>query len=107
MRARWLVKGLKIAVFATVAVAVLGFVLMSLWNWLGPAVFGARTITFWQALGILVLQDSFRRISWPAALWRTRQTTDERPMGADDSRGARKIPDGNRQPLQACNTGGG
>jgi hypothetical protein len=55
MRARWLVKGLKIAVFATVAVAVFGFVLMSLWNWLGPAVFGARTITFWQALGILVL----------------------------------------------------
>jgi len=55
MRARWLVKGLKIAVFATVAVAVFGFVLMSLWNWLGPEVFGARTITFWQALGILVL----------------------------------------------------
>jgi hypothetical protein len=43
------------AAIAILAVAVLGFILMNLWNWLAPAVFGARTITFWQALGILVL----------------------------------------------------
>jgi len=55
MRARWVLRGLKIAAIAIVAIAVFGFILMSLWNWLGPAVFGARTITFWQALGILVL----------------------------------------------------
>jgi len=55
MKARWVVRGLKIAAIAIVAVTVFGFILMSLWNWLAPAVFGARTITFWQALGILVL----------------------------------------------------
>ncbi len=55
MKARWIVRGLKIAAIAIVAVTVFGFIVMSLWNWLGPAVFGARTITFWQALGILVL----------------------------------------------------
>lgn len=26
-----------------------------LWNWLAPALFGLRTITFWQALGLLAL----------------------------------------------------
>jgi hypothetical protein len=55
MKARWVVRGLRFAAFAIVAGAVFGFVVMSLWNWLGPAVFGARTITFWQALGILIL----------------------------------------------------
>ena len=47
-------KVLFIAV-AMVAAAVLGFVVMSLWNWLIPALFGGRLITFWQALGVLVL----------------------------------------------------
>jgi Ca2+/H+ antiporter, TMEM165/GDT1 family len=55
MRSRWLVRGLKIAVIATVAISLFGFIVMSLWNWLAPAVFGAHAITFWQALGILVL----------------------------------------------------
>jgi hypothetical protein len=43
------------AVMAAVAVAVFGFVVMSLWNWLAPAVFGFHTITFWEALGLLIL----------------------------------------------------
>lgn len=30
-------------------------VVMLLWNWLMPAIFGLVTINFWQALGILVL----------------------------------------------------
>lgn len=55
MKARWVMRGLKIAAIAIVAVGVFGFILMNLWNWLAPAIFGARTITFWQALGILVL----------------------------------------------------
>jgi Ca2+/H+ antiporter, TMEM165/GDT1 family len=55
MQARWVKRGLKIAAIAIVAVTVFGFIVMNLWNWLGPAIFGARTITFWQALGILVL----------------------------------------------------
>ena len=55
MKTRWLKKGLKVVIMAIVAVAVFGFLVMSLWNWLAPDVLGARTITFWQALGLLVL----------------------------------------------------
>jgi hypothetical protein len=32
-----------------------GEVVMLLWNWLAPALFGLRLITFWQALGLLAL----------------------------------------------------
>jgi len=32
-----------------------GQVVMLLWNWLAPALFGLRPITFWQALGLLAL----------------------------------------------------
>ncbi len=36
-------------------IAIFGEVVMHLWNWLAPALFGWRMITFWQALGLLVL----------------------------------------------------
>ena len=59
MRRNGKVRGLKIALMAIPAaivfMAVFGFVVMSLWNWLMPALFGVRLITFWQALGVLVL----------------------------------------------------
>jgi len=32
-----------------------GEVVMRLWNWLLPPLFGWRTITFWQAVGLLAL----------------------------------------------------
>ena len=32
-----------------------GQIVMRLWNWLLPALFGIRMITFWQALGVLIL----------------------------------------------------
>ena len=32
-----------------------GEIVMHLWNWLLPGLFGWHTITFWQALGLLVL----------------------------------------------------
>ena len=32
-----------------------GEVVMHLWNWLAPALFGLRPVTFWQALGLLAL----------------------------------------------------
>ena len=32
-----------------------GEIVLHLWNWLLPALFGWRMITFWQALGLLVL----------------------------------------------------
>jgi len=41
--------------FAALFVIVFGFLVMRLWNWLTPALFGWHVITFWQALGILIL----------------------------------------------------
>lgn len=32
-----------------------GWLVMHLWNWLTPALFGWHAITFWQALGLLLL----------------------------------------------------
>jgi hypothetical protein len=46
---------LKIVLIVIVAVTVMSFVTMSLWNWLMPALFGLRTIGFLQALGLIVL----------------------------------------------------
>ena len=34
---------------------VLGFVVMSLWNWLMPALCGWKSIGHWQALGLILL----------------------------------------------------
>jgi hypothetical protein len=48
-------KVLKIVVLVIAAVLLAGVVVMHLWNWLMPALFGVRTITFWQALGLLIL----------------------------------------------------
>ncbi len=36
-------------------IAIGGEIVMHLWNWLLPMLFGWRLITFWQAIGILVL----------------------------------------------------
>jgi hypothetical protein len=43
------------AVVGILAVAALGYVVMSLWNGLLPPILGVKTIHFWQAMGLLVL----------------------------------------------------
>lgn len=48
-------KIIKIAVFVVIGAAVFGFIIMHLWNWLMPGIFGLHTITFWQGLGLLIL----------------------------------------------------
>lgn len=55
MRKRWMTLAPKFIAVALVAVAVIGFLTMNLWNWLMPALFGWKAITFWQALGVLFL----------------------------------------------------
>jgi len=35
--------------------AIGGGVVMLLWNWLAPTLFGLRLVTFWQAIGLLAL----------------------------------------------------
>jgi hypothetical protein len=47
--------GMRFIVGGVLAVAVFSLVVMSLWNWLAPAVFGGHIINYWQALGLLVL----------------------------------------------------
>ena len=45
-----------LAILGMVAfIAIGGEIVLHLWNWLLPPLFGWRLITFWQALGILVL----------------------------------------------------
>jgi hypothetical protein len=54
MRKKWL-----IALLAPPALVLFVFiggeVVMHLWNWLLPMLFGWHTLTFWQALGVLAL----------------------------------------------------
>jgi hypothetical protein len=52
----------KLLLFAPVGVAglvlftfIVGEIVRRLWNWLLPTLFGLPAITFWQALGLLVL----------------------------------------------------
>jgi len=57
MSRRW--KMVFIAPLAILAMALFAFIggeiVMHLWNWLLPPLFGWKQIEFWQALGILVL----------------------------------------------------
>jgi hypothetical protein len=55
MKRRRTLRVLKVAAIALVAGGVFGLLVMSLWNWLMPALFGIRPITFWQAWGVLIL----------------------------------------------------
>ncbi len=48
----WVILG----IIAVVGLAILfGFIIMWLWNWLMPDLFGIATITYWQAIGIFLL----------------------------------------------------
>lgn len=76
MRKYRFLRGLKIALFATLAATAVSFVVMSLWNALMPAIFAVRAIGFWQALGLLVLSKilfgGFRPHTGGGPHWRRR-----------------------------------
>ncbi len=55
MKRNWAVRGLKFALFTVLFFTVFSFVVMRLWNWLMPPIFGWHVINFWQAVGLLVL----------------------------------------------------
>ncbi|MGB7592225.1 MAG: hypothetical protein WCD04_10515 [Terriglobia bacterium] len=76
MKRHWILRGLKFLLFGALAATIFSFVVMWLWNWLMPAIFGLHVISFWRALGLLVLSKilfgGFRgRPGFPGA-WRTR-----------------------------------
>lgn len=55
MKRFWFKKGLMIIACFIAALAVFGAIVMGLWNAILPEIIGVKTITFGQALGILVL----------------------------------------------------
>ena len=55
MRKFRLFRAVKVALLGLAAIAVFGFVVERLWNWLMPLLFGLRAITFAQSLGLLLL----------------------------------------------------
>ena len=55
MKTHRVLRGLKILFFVVVAATVFSFAVLWLWNWLMPALFGLHRMSFWQALGLLVL----------------------------------------------------
>ena len=55
MKREWTLKAAKILVMVVGCVALVGVVVMSLWNALVPDIFGGTTISWVQALGLLLL----------------------------------------------------
>src|ERR1044072_3219355 len=51
----WFGKAVMILVFCTAFVMLFSYIVMRLWNGILPDVLGVKTITFWQAMGMLVL----------------------------------------------------
>ncbi len=48
----WVILG---AIGIALLALIFGYVVMLLWNWLMPGIFGLGVVTFWQAVGIVVL----------------------------------------------------
>jgi hypothetical protein len=55
IRARWVAKGAAFLVLVLTIVAIVSFVVMSLWNALIPNLFHGPVLQYWQALGLLIL----------------------------------------------------
>ena len=55
MKRYWVFRGVRMIAFAALALGLLGYVVMTLWNAVLPAVTGLHAISFVQALGLLVL----------------------------------------------------
>jgi len=47
--------GIKMTFWFLTMVAIVGLLVMELWNWLIPVLFNGSLINYWQALGILLL----------------------------------------------------
>jgi hypothetical protein len=67
---------LAVALVVVIVVAGFGYAVLGLWNWLMPALFKLPALTFWQAVGLLVLSwilfGSWRGFHRPGRHWRGR-----------------------------------
>ncbi len=50
-----ILKGICFAIIIALAIFGFSYITMELWNWLMPDIFGLKMITYWQALGLLIL----------------------------------------------------
>jgi hypothetical protein len=55
MSGKRILRVLKVVAIVIVVTGVFGFAVTSLWNELMPGLFGLRAITFWQAVGLMIL----------------------------------------------------
>ena len=51
----WPLKVLFFLIAAMTLLSIAGWIVMTLWNFILPDVLGVQVVTFWQALGILIL----------------------------------------------------
>lgn len=51
----WWKKAVAGTALVLLGATALGWLVMALWNWLLPPLFGLGTVTFWQALGLFLL----------------------------------------------------
>jgi Ca2+/H+ antiporter, TMEM165/GDT1 family len=76
MKRYWVARAPMFVLFAALFLTVFSFVVMRLWNWLMPDLFGWHLINFWQAVGILVLSKilfgGFRGHPGRHSYWRRR-----------------------------------
>jgi len=75
MKYWWAAKVAKFLAFVIVVIALFGFAVMFLWNWLIPEIFGGPTVTYWQAVGLLLLSHILVRGwhgggGWKAHRWK-------------------------------------
>lgn len=90
MKTHRILRVLKVLLFMLLAGTVFGFVVMWLWNWLMPVLFGLHAISFWQALGLVVLSKilfgGFHGRHGFKGDWRTRFSWDMTPEERDKFR---------------------
>jgi hypothetical protein len=55
MKGKWIAKGILMGILCIGAFFALGYIVMYLWNWLMPAIFGFKTVTYCQAFGLFIL----------------------------------------------------
>ena len=91
MRRKWFYKIPGIILIVIAAVALFGFIVQHLWNWLIPAIVGWHAITFWQAVGLLVLSKILFGAGFRGRGEHAVAPPHGRTMGEDVSRRTRKV----------------
>jgi hypothetical protein len=92
VRSFWFLRIIKFVILLAVACAVVGFIVMRLWNWLVPGLFGGPVLSFAQALGLFALGRLLfgrfgggRRIGWRGRMRGWHRLTPEERQKLRDS----------------------